>query len=168
MRRARAAVVAAFVAAGALGALADTDKQVRARDSSLAGHLRRAWMAVERGHSNREAAVLIIASRADAGAGRWRAVPVFDAAGYRTIRLEIPTGTLAILHTHPNHLGAEPSPADRRNADLLDIPTYTLTDRGVWRYDPRTRRSERVMYRLNWLESSSWEKYLEEQGGRWR
>jgi hypothetical protein len=158
--------LAIWLAAGAVAAdvaRANTDGPVKDTDDLLAEHLRRAWMAVERGHSNREAALLIVPD----GAGGWRAVPVFDAESYQTIRLEVPPGTLAILHTHPNHLGGEPSIADRRNSELLGIPNFTLTDRGVWRYDPRTRRTERVMYMLSWLEAGTWERMLRAQGGQW-
>lgn len=173
MRRQRTALAVLLMTAGwavwwALmpAALADTVWLDKGGDGSLVAHLRRAWMAVERGQSNREAAVLIVPSTADAGG--WRAVPVFDSESYQTIKLEVPPGTLAILHTHPNHLGGEPSPADRRNSDMLGIPNYTLTDRGVWRYDPRTRRTERVMYKLSWLEAANWAKLLAAEGGVWR
>lgn len=164
MRKQQMAAWAVVLVAGAVAALADTDSQLKRGKYALADHLRRAWMHVERGHSNREAAVLIVANED----GGWRAMPAFDDAGYQTIRLEIPPRTLAILHTHPNHLGGEPSPADRRNSDLLGIPNFTLTDRGVWKYDPHTRRTERVMYKLSWLESANWEKFLGATEGRWQ
>lgn len=161
-------LVVGLVLAWAAVAGADTDSPVKrsavSNEQTLSEQLRRAWLAVERGHASREAAVLIVAGEQ----GGWRAVPVLDQAGFQSIRLEIPPRTVAILHTHPNSTSGEPSPADRRNSDLLGIPNFTLTDRGVWRYDPRTRRSERVMYKLSWLEHGSWEGFLSAAGGQWQ
>ena len=44
-----------------------------------------------------------------------------------------------------------------RNSDQLQVPNFTLTSRGVWIYDPRTRKSSRIIALLNWLRTEVWQ-----------
>ena len=46
-----------------------------------------------------------------------------------------PTGVLAITHTHPRSAGPEPSAGDIATADRLGLPIYTVTQRGIFKYD---------------------------------
>jgi hypothetical protein len=121
-------------------------------NAGMVARMREAWELAGRGSSNREAAVLIV----DRGEGTYDAVLAQDPEGYRSMRMMVPAGSVAIFHTHPNFTGSEPSPQDRLNSDLLGIPNFTLTDRGVWIYDPHTQRTSRVMYRLSWLDPKNW------------
>jgi len=153
MRKAGLATGAALFLAFVSGAWADTDFQLKNMNSTLVAQLKQAWQAAGKGSSNHEAAVIIV-QQPDSS---YQAILVFDQEGFQTIRLEVPPHAVAIFHTHPNHAGGEPSLADRRNSDLLSIPNFTLTDRGVWVYDPHTRRTSRIHYKLAWLDAKNWQ-----------
>ncbi len=43
-----------------------------------------------------------------------------------------PPGAVAIVHTHPLHVDARPSPGDTALAQRLRLPVYTLTRQGLW------------------------------------
>lgn len=88
--------------------------------------------------------------------GAYRAEVVFELHEFLQVRFEVVPGTVAIMHTHPNSFGAMPSPQDRKNADLLQIPTFTMTNRGLWVYDPRTRKTSPLLPMLSWLDPNCW------------
>ena len=135
---------------------------IRRIDAEVVATLQQAWKLADEGRSAREAGVMVLRD-AD---GSYTAKLVFDPASFHSVRFEITADVVAILHTHPNQSGREPSPADRANADLLQIPTFTLTDRGLWVYNPKTRDVRQVMIRLTWLNPKNWssEKLLEQAG----
>lgn len=49
----------------------------------------------------------------------------------------IPSGTIAIVHTHPGRQ-ARASEVDRRQAERLGLPFYILSRRAIHRVEPRT------------------------------
>jgi proteasome lid subunit RPN8/RPN11 len=55
-----------------------------------------------------------------------------------------PGRTFAVFHVHPNVSGAEPSETDRRLADEKHLDVYTVTNRGLYRYAWRTRKTTKV------------------------
>ena len=121
-------------------------------DPAIVERLREAWRLAERGQSNREVAVLV--SREPGG--DYSAEIRRDAGGFQTVTYTVHPGVVAIFHTHPNRTPPLPSTQDRRNADLLGIPSFTLTSRGLWRYDPATREASLVMPHLSWLKPDNW------------
>jgi RHS repeat-associated protein len=52
-----------------------------------------------------------------------------------------PNGVVAVAHTHPTR-GADPEPSqgDRANADRVALPFYTVTAKGIYKYDPATQQ----------------------------
>ena len=65
---------------------------------------------------------------------------------------------LAVVHTHPNHDDPQPIGQDLRLADRFGIPVFTITQRGMYVYDPASKKISRVQDGLNWLELSRWNK----------
>jgi hypothetical protein len=63
---------------------------------------------------------------------------------------------IAVVHTHPNDVDPRPVGADLRLADRFRVPIFTITRRGMYVYDPDTRKTSMVQDGLNWLDSSRW------------
>ena len=68
---------------------------------------------------------------------------------------------IAVVHTHPNGVDPKPVGHDLRLADRFGVPVFTITQRGMYVYDPETRKISMVQDGLDWLESSEWK--LEQQ-----
>ena len=66
---------------------------------------------------------------------------------------------IAVVHTHPNDVDPRPVGADLRLADRFSVPVFTITRRGMYVYDPATRKTSLVQDGLNWLDSSKWDHY---------
>ncbi len=66
--------------------------------------------------------------------------------------------TIAIVHTHPNASDPKPQDEDIAVADRHHVPIFTITSRGMYVYDPGTRKLSKVMSNLDWLEVSNWRK----------
>ncbi len=64
---------------------------------------------------------------------------------------------IAVVHTHPNSEDAKPSPNDLNIADHFKVPMFTITRRGMYVYDPFTRKIVEVQEGLNWLKLSKWQ-----------
>lgn len=65
----------------------------------------------------------------------------------------------AIVHTHPNQCPPEPSSPDILFADRFHVPIFTITNRGMYLYDPETNMITTVHERLVWLEPKAWVRY---------
>jgi proteasome lid subunit RPN8/RPN11 len=63
---------------------------------------------------------------------------------------------VAIFHTHPKSVDPRPSSDDVQVADKYKVLMFTLTTRGMYVYDPGTRKTSAVMYGLDWLNASKW------------
>jgi hypothetical protein len=63
---------------------------------------------------------------------------------------------IAVVHTHPNGVDPKPAGHDLQLADRFLIPVFTITQRGMYVYDPGIRKTSMVQDGLNWLDSSKW------------
>jgi hypothetical protein len=63
---------------------------------------------------------------------------------------------VAIFHTHPKSVDPRPSQDDMQVADKYNVLMFTLTIRGMYVYDPGTKKTSTVMYGLDWLNASKW------------
>jgi hypothetical protein len=52
----------------------------------------------------------------------------------------------------------KPNGQDLQLADKFGVPVFTLTQRGMYVYDPATKKVTRIQEGLDWLESSKWRK----------
>jgi hypothetical protein len=63
---------------------------------------------------------------------------------------------IAIVHTHPNNCNAQPEGGDLEIADRLGIPVFTITNRGMYVYDPGTKKISKVQDGMDWLDAEKW------------
>ncbi len=63
---------------------------------------------------------------------------------------------VAIFHTHPQGVDPKPALEDMKIADKYQVLMFTLTIRGMYVYDPVTRKTSTVMVGLDWLDESKW------------
>jgi len=61
-------------------------------------------------------------------------------------------GTFAVFHVHPNRTQAEPSQHDRIVADRYQFKIYTIHVRGLYEYDPATRRVTKLRNGVEWMQ----------------
>lgn len=64
---------------------------------------------------------------------------------------------IAVVHTHPNGVDPKPAGHDFQLADRFGVPVFTITQRGMYVYDPTTRKTSMVQDGLDWLQSSKWD-----------
>jgi hypothetical protein len=64
---------------------------------------------------------------------------------------------IAVVHTHPNGVDPKPAGDDLRLADRFGVPVFTITQRGMYVYDPDTRKTSMVQDGIDWLESTKWD-----------
>ncbi len=63
---------------------------------------------------------------------------------------------VAIVHTHPNHIDPRPAYEDMRVADRCGVPIITITVRGMFIYDPHTKKTSKIKDGLGWLDRKNW------------
>ena len=63
---------------------------------------------------------------------------------------------IAVVHTHPNGVDPKPAGHDLQLANRFGVPVFTITQRGMYVYDPETRKTSMVQDGLEWLDSSKW------------
>ena len=68
--------------------------------------------------------------------------------------------TIAIVHTHPNGSDPKPQDEDTAIADKYKVPIFTITSKGMYVYDPGSRKISKVMRDLDWLDISNWNRGL--------
>jgi len=61
---------------------------------------------------------------------------------------------IAVVHTHPNTSNPQPEGKDLELADRFRIPIFTITNRGMFAYDPTTRKTTKVAVGLTCMETS--------------
>ena len=112
----------------------------------------KAWQAAGQGKANTERAVLIF-RKLDGSL-------VAEGQGYTnefdSLSFKWNPAAIAIVHTHRNYDGAEPSPKDKELANKLGVPIFTITSRGMYVYDPESRDVIQLQDGLDWLDASKW------------
>ncbi|MCP5115231.1 MAG: hypothetical protein GY953_30735 [bacterium] len=115
---------------------------------------RQAWETAGLGNRDLEALVLVMEDPTGGHEASYRGASRL----YRAARFTWDPRTVAIFHTHPNRSTEKPSTRDRALADRMRVPIFTLTNRGLWGYDPATRKTSLVMDGIRWLYPKNWEK----------
>ena len=64
---------------------------------------------------------------------------------------------IAVVHTHPNGVDPKPAGHDLQLANRFGVPVFTITQRGMYVYDPDTRKTSMLQDGLDWLDSSKWD-----------
>jgi hypothetical protein len=63
---------------------------------------------------------------------------------------------IAIVHTHPNSSFPHPEGADLEIADRFGIPVFTITNRGMYGYDPSAKKIAKVKDGMRWIDPAGW------------
>ena len=121
-------------------------------DRSIVKEFNRAWRRAAAGTAAVEAVVLIVRN-AD---GSVKAIAPAATNEYHRLSFRWQPGTVAVLHTHPNHSDPRPQPADIAIAERFQVPMFTLTIQGMFLYDPATGLISKVQNGIDWLEYSRW------------
>ncbi len=111
-----------------------------------------AWSRAGAGVSSTEGAVLILRMPN----GGYSAKAIRFSNEFKAISFRWTPAIVAIIHTHPNKSSARPEGEDLNVADRYGVPIFTITNRGMYVYDPATRRTSKIMDGLDWLDPSKW------------
>jgi hypothetical protein len=122
-------------------------------DANLVSEFQKSWKSVHNGKSTWESVILIL--RTVNGFQARRLKMTFE---HRKATFPWHPGIVAVIHTHPNDCPAKPQPDDIALAERHRIFMFTLTDRGMYVYDPTRRQTSKVMDALHWLDPKGWEK----------
>jgi len=121
-------------------------------DEDLINQFRKAWAISKAGFDTREGLVMVFLMHGGRYAGR--SLGATNEFAQVTFKWD-PAG-IALVHTHPNAINSRPSSIDELTAEKLGIPIYTITNRGMYVYNPTTMKTTKVMNDLDWLEASKW------------
>ena len=125
---------------------------LRTIGKGLISEFDKAWRFSNDGTSGRESVVLIF--RMEDGSFIGRSQGFTNEYGKFTFVWN--PSALAIVHTHPNRSDPKPGAQDKRVADKYRIPNFTITNSGMYVYDPVTKKTSRVLKGLDWLDLSRW------------
>ena len=121
-------------------------------DRKIVKKFHEAWSISFNGSSDVEGVVLIFLN-AD---GSYRGVTLGRTNQNRKVTFKWDPGVIAVVHTHPSRLNPEPSDGDIPLADRFGVPIFTITLKGMFMYDPTTKRISKVKDCLDWLHQSHW------------
>jgi hypothetical protein len=125
-------------------------------DGQMVEAFGKAWRRSGNGTSPQEGVVLIL-QMADGG---YSAREMGATNENRQFTFSWHPATIAIVHTHPNASDPKPQDEDIAVADKYRVPIFTITSRGMYVYDPCTRKLTKVMSNLDWLDVSNWRRRL--------
>ena len=111
-----------------------------------------AWKRAGAGTITSESVVLILRM----ARGGYSARSMGFSNEYKSFTFPWHPATIAIVHTHPNDSSAQPQSQDVSVADKYRVPVFTITNRGMYVYDPGTRTTSKVKNGLDWLDPSKW------------
>jgi hypothetical protein len=124
-------------------------------DRSIVKGFNEAWQRTAAGTALLEAVVLVVRNPD----GSYKAVLPKTTREYRQFTFRWQPGTVAVVHTHPNHSDPKPQPADIEIAERFQVLMFTLTLRGMFLYDPATKVISKVQEGIDWLDYSKWKRY---------
>jgi hypothetical protein len=135
--------------------LSRTELLITTFNDEVVSEFRKAWESVHNGNMPYECVILILRT----------------ATGFQVRRLRLTyehkkstfawhPGIVAVIHTHPNDCPSAPQPDDIKIAEERGVPMFTLSNRGMFVYDPKTKRTSKVMDGVLWLDIANWEKRL--------
>lgn len=123
-------------------------------DKPIVDSFSTAWRRVGNGTLSEESVVLIL----QMANGGYSARDLGQTHEHKQFTFRWHPATIAIVHTHPNSSSPKPQEEDLLVADKYRVPIFTITSRGMYVYDPTTRKITKLMDNLDWLEMSKWKK----------
>ena len=125
-------------------------------DQPIVDSFSKAWRRVGNGTLPEESVVLILRM----ANGGYSARDLGQTHEHKQFTFRWHPATIAIVHTHPNSSSPKPQDEDLAVANKYNVPIFTITSRGMYVYDPTTKKITRVMENLDWLEITKWKKGL--------
>ncbi|HJQ70362.1 MAG TPA: hypothetical protein VKA70_15400 [Blastocatellia bacterium] len=121
-------------------------------DRQVIREFEKAWTVASAGTSKHEGVVLIFRMFD----GSYRAQSQGSTNQYKKFTFKFVPNAVAIVHTHPTGIDPRPSPEDAELSDKLGVPIYTITTRGMFMYNPKTKKITRIMDGMDWLDHAKW------------
>ena len=121
-------------------------------DDSVAREFQKAWHLSRNGSDRFEALVLVYPTRGGSILARSQG----KSAEHNRFDFGWSANIIAVMHTHPNGIDPKPAGDDLRLADRFGVPVFTMTQRGMYVYDPDTRKITMVQKGLEWLDLAMW------------
>ena len=146
------AVAAARTRSNATLSLISADYAMSKVDNGIVKAFGKAWGRSGDGTSSLEGVVLILRMADGSFSGR----DMGATNEYKRFTFPWHPAAIAIVHTHPNSSDPKPCGEDIVTADKRGVPIFTITSRGMYVYDPGTRKISKVKNDLDWLDQSSW------------
>ena len=146
------AVAAARTRSNATLAISSADYAISKFDNGIVKAFEKAWERSGDGASSLEGVVLILRMADGSFSGRDMGVT----NEYKRFTFPWHPAAIAIVHTHPNTSDPKPCGEDIVVAEKFGVPIFTITSRGMYVYDPGTRKTSKVMRDLDWLDQSRW------------
>lgn len=140
---------------GPLG-MSSTDFAISKFDNGIVKAFEKAWERSGNGTSSFEGVVLVLRMADGSFSGR----DMGATNEFRRFTFAWHPAAIAIVHTHPNAADPRPCGDDIVASDKYGVPIFTITNRGMYVYDPGTRKTSKVMKDLDWLDQASWSKGL--------
>lgn len=119
-------------------------------DKGMVAAFAKAWSHSGNGTSGVEGVVLVLRMADGSYSGR----EMGSTNEQRKFTFRWHPSTIAIVHTHPNDSDPKPHDEDLVVADKYHVPIFTITSRGMYVYDPLTKKVTRVLNNLDWLDVS--------------
>ena len=146
------AVAAARTRSRATLALSSADYAISKFDNGIVKAFEKAWERSGDGASSLEGVVLILRMADGSFSGR----DMGATNEYKRFTFAWHPAAIAIVHTHPDSADPKPCGEDLAVADKYGVPIFTITSRGMYVYDPGTKKISKVMNGLEWLDQSRW------------
>lgn len=121
-------------------------------NAQVVAEFEKAWSLVKGGTIETESLVLLF-RKPD---GTYVASQARYTNEYRKLTFTWQPNAIAIVHTHPNAAPCKPTDEDKAIADKYKVPIFTITNRGMFMYDPATKVTAMVHKDLDWLETAKW------------
>ena len=125
---------------------------LRQVDESFVKELENAWICSRSGSTSRECTVLTFVKPG----GVYEAKLQKFTNEWKQSTFQWNPAAVAIIHTHPNSTNAPPSIEDQAVARKYGVPMFTITNRGMYCFDPFTNRTVKIFSGLDWLDKSRW------------
>lgn len=130
--------------------LRGADYAISTFDKPVVAAFAKAWSRSANGTTGVEGVVLILRMTDGSYSGR----DMGATNEHKKFTFRWHPATIAIVHTHPNTSDPKPHDEDLVVADKYHVPIFTITSRGMYVYDPFTKKVSRVLGNLDWLDAS--------------